>query len=89
MPWPKTGASHEHAQLELLHKVRAIKDLAVTMVFGQNRRDLAPLSYPWLLDLTLECHGQQPRPYGVINNILKDLHSLISYTKQCDFISAI
>ena len=48
MPWPKTVASYEHAQLELLHKVRAIKDLAVTMVFGQNRRDLAPLSYLWL-----------------------------------------
>ena len=26
---------------------------------------LAPLSYPVLLDLTLMCHGQQPRPYEV------------------------
>ena len=27
---------------------------------------LASLSCPGLLDLTLECHGQQPRPYEVI-----------------------
>ena len=36
-------------------------------VFGEQRRDQATLSYPWLLDLTLECHGQQPRPYNVVN----------------------
>ena len=28
---------------------------------------MAPLSYTWLLDLTLECHGQQTRPYEVID----------------------
>ncbi len=29
MPWPKTGANHYHAQLELPHKGRAIKGLVV------------------------------------------------------------
>ena len=39
----------------------------IPRVFGQKRRDLAPLSYPRLLDLTLKCYGQQPRPYEVID----------------------
>ena len=34
-------------------------------MFALKRRDLAPLSYPGLLDMTLKCHGQQPNPYEV------------------------
>ena len=40
----------------------------VGCLFGQKMRDLAPLSYLGLLDLTLEYHGQQPRTYEVIDN---------------------
>ena len=43
----------------------------IPRVFGQKRRDLAPLSYPRLLDLTLECHGQQSRPSGIIDRVAK------------------
>ena len=75
MSWPKTGATHYHAQLGLSDKGHAIKELVVwwvllnllPCVFGQKWRDLAPLSYPRLLSLALECHGQQPRPYEVID----------------------
>ena len=75
MSWPKTGATHYHAQLGLSDKGHAIKELIVwwvllnliTRVFVQKRRYLASLSYPRLLDLALEFHGQQPRPYEVID----------------------
>ena len=41
----------------------------IERVLGQKRRDMAPLSYPWLFDLTLECHGQQHCPYEVIDKV--------------------
>ena len=55
---PKTGTIHYHAQLGLSDKGCAIKELmGVTepniQLFGQKSRDLAPLIYPGLLDLTL------------------------------------
>ena len=37
-------------------------------VFGQKRRYFASLSYHGLLDLTLECYGQQSRQYEVIDS---------------------
>ena len=54
MPWPKTGASHYHAQIGLPDKGYAIKVLVVLwaiitliiLLFKQKRRDLAPLRYP-------------------------------------------
>ena len=40
-------------------------------MFGlEGKGDLASFSYPWLLDLSLECHGQQPRLYEVIENVV-------------------
>ena len=56
MYWPKTGAIHYHAQLGLPVKGRAIKEwvvcwvlfIPIPRVFGQKRRDFAPLSYPEL-----------------------------------------
>ena len=71
MPWPKTGATHYHAQFGLPDKCRAIKELVVKWVLlnliRRKRKDLAPHGYPGLSDLTLECHGQMPRPYKVID----------------------
>ena len=37
----------------------------IPRVFGKRRRYLAPLSYPWLVHMTLDCNGQQPCPYEV------------------------
>ena len=59
MSWPITGAIQCHAHLRLPDKGCAIEDLVVCWVlvnliprvFGRKRRDLASLSYPWLLDL--------------------------------------
>ena len=73
MQMPKKGAIHYHAQLGLLRQrscnhglvVRWVLLNLIPRVFGQKRRDLAPLSYPGLLDLTLKCHVQQPRPYEI------------------------
>ena len=87
MPWPKTGGTHHHAQLGFPDKGRAIKELVVCRVLleliprvsGRERRDLAPLS---LMDLMLECLGQQSRPHKkLIGNpphqkIGKDYHFL-------------
>ena len=64
----KIGATHYRAQLRLLDKGRVIEELFVCWVllkliprmFGQKRRDLAPLSDPMLLNLTLRCLGQPP-----------------------------
>ncbi len=36
MPWPKTGATHYHAQLSLLDSGLAIKDLVVYWVLPTN-----------------------------------------------------
>ena len=66
----------------LLDRGRKIKELIVCRmllnlilrVFLQKRRDLATLSYPWLLDLTLQSHGAQPRPYEVFDNAEVMLH---------------
>ncbi len=77
MPWPKTGANHCYAQLGVPDKGCAIKELIVCCVlpnltplmFGQKRRDTIPLSYPWLLNLMLGCHGHQPQSFEVINEI--------------------
>ena len=38
-------------------------------LFGQKRRYYVSLSYPGLLDLAFECHGQHPHPYEVMNHI--------------------
>ena len=61
MPMSKAGATLYHAQLGLPNKGFAIKELVVfysTLYPG--------ISYPWLLDLTLKCQGQHPRPYEAI-----------------------
>ena len=63
--------SRRNEQLGLPDKGRVIKELVVKWVlfnlisrkFEQKRRDLAPLSYSGLLDLTLKCHRQQNRLY--------------------------
>ena len=47
---PKTGATHYHAQLELLDKVRAIKELVV-----RNIWDLEPLDLLNGLALSVTC----------------------------------
>ncbi len=68
MPWQKIGSTHR-ALLELSSNGRAIKEMLLNLipqVFGQKRRHFAPLSYPGLLNLTFESHGQQPRPYEII-----------------------
>ena len=56
-------------------------------VFGQKRRNLAPLSYPGLLDLAFECHGQQPRPYDVIGIPFIVDYRPCFYTKQNSLFS--
>ena len=69
MPLPKTSANY-HGQLGIPHKGRAIKELVgcwvlnnvILRVYRQKMRYRAPLIYPSLLDLTLECHGRQPCP---------------------------
>ena len=50
MPWPHTGATQHHAQLELPDKVRAIKRLVV-----RNNWDLEPLDLLNGLTLALAC----------------------------------
>ena len=53
MSLAKTGATHIYAQLKLLDKGHTIKELGflwvlsnrIPLVFGQNRRHLASLSY--------------------------------------------
>ena len=60
MSWPKTGATY-HAQL-----VHPDKDHANTPGVWIEKENIASLSYPWLLELTLSCHVQQHRPYEVI-----------------------
>ena len=50
MPWPKTGATHYHAQLVLPGKVRASKGLVVCNImvtYGPAKRP-----GPWLLSTT-------------------------------------
>ena len=74
MPWPKQTQLIINGQLGLPAKGRAIKELVglwvlpnlIPRVFGRKRKDLTPLSYPELLDLTLKCHEQQPYSYKVI-----------------------
>ena len=49
-------------------------------MFGQKGRDLAPLSYTKLFDLTLKDHGQQTRPHEVIDvqlTFLKGKYSVL------------
>ncbi len=95
MPWPKTCATHYHAQCAIKELVvlRVLINL-IPQVFGHKRRYFAPLSYPGLLDLTLE----QLPPYvdryisGIIVNhailafmyvvipVLSDLHDLRNHT---------
>ncbi len=53
MPWPKTGATQYHAQLELPDKGRAIKGLVVC-----NILDLEP--WDLLNGLTLGCFPPCP-----------------------------
>ena len=73
MPWPLTDATHYHAQLALRDKGLAIKELVVCWVLlkqipcvrTRKKRYLASLSYFGLLELTLECHGQQLRLYEI------------------------
>ena len=79
MPWTKIGATHY-----LLCTVRTssqrscIKEFVVGFmllkliprVFVQKRRYLAHLSYPKLLDLTLECQGQLLRPYRILKYLV-------------------
>ena len=73
--WLKKGATHYSALQGLPDKGCVIKELVVCCVllnliprvFGQKRRDLTPLTYTWLLDLKLECHGKKPYPYDVID----------------------
>ena len=57
IPWPKTGATHYHAQLGLPDKGRAIKGLVVC-----NSWDLEP--YDLLNGLALGCY--QPSPEVLI-----------------------
>ena len=55
-----------------LDKGRSIKELVfrwvllnlIPRLFDQKGEFF--FSYPWLLDPTKECHGQQPNPYEVI-----------------------
>ena len=42
----------------------------IPRVFVQKRRYLAHLSYPKLLDLTLECQGQLLRPYKIFKYLV-------------------
>ena len=74
---PLTGTTHYYAQLGLFRQMSCNQRMVVWLVllnlipkvFGRKRRDLAFLSYPWLLNLTLECHEQHPRPY-VVNTLI-------------------
>ena len=63
MPWPKTGATHYHAQLELPDKGRAIKELVVC-----NNWELEPLDM--LNGLALCCY--QPSPEVLIALLRRD-----------------
>ena len=58
MPWPKTGATHYHAQSGLPDKGCAIKELVVRCLLPNTPGGVWIVILGWL---TLECHGQQPR----------------------------
>ncbi len=45
MPWPKTDAIHNHGQLGLLDKVRAIKGLVGSRAFGPAKRNSPSFFY--------------------------------------------
>ena len=72
MPWLKTSTTYYRAQLGLQDKDRAIKEwLVYCVLLNLNPRMFGQIGIDWLplLDLTLKCHGQQPRPYKVINRV--------------------
>ena len=41
--------------------------MGVTLPYTDRKEEIYSLSYPWLLDLTLNCYGHHPRLYEVTN----------------------
>ena len=60
MPWPKTGATQNHAQLGLPDKVRGIKGLVVF-----NDLDLEPFAL--LNGLSLDSYQPSPEVFIVLS----------------------
>ena len=82
MHWPKTGSTQYHAQLWLLIKGRANKELVVwwvlpnliPRVFGQKRRHLASLGYPGLSDNSVWLSWTASPP---VHTVIDDSYDLI------------
>ena len=74
---PRAGVTHYHTQLGLPDKGREIKKIVVlylTEYLGclDRKGDIAFFSYPWLLDLVLQCLKSAPSPFEVMHVISQE-----------------